>query len=522
MYNQIFQLRELGFSKSKIAKKLGIARGTVIDYLDKDPEEMALWLASTKRRTRKLDKYKNEILGWLREHPDLSSAQIADWLDERHPTFEVGESTVRRYVREMRKEFNIPKTTHKRAYEAVPDLPLGFQAQVDFGQTWQKNDQGQSVKLYVVAFVLSNSRYKYKEWLDRPFTTKDLIEAHKNAFHAFGGKPKEIVYDQDNIIIVSENSGDIIYTKQFEAYRREETFQVYACRGNDPESKGKIENVIGFIKNIFAKHRIYTTLDDWNEQGRQWLERRGNGKVHNTTKKKPVDVFQVEKHYLRPVKQLISVPANDKQINYTDISISRVVRKDNTILYKANRYSVPLGTYSEFGKEVHVHIHENTLYIIDPDLEEVIGTHKLSNEKGVLVQNSSHVRDRTKGIKYYKQSTAAKFENISLALEYLDRVNDQYPRYIRDQLQIINKVWDEYPSEYINQGLIMCMERKLYSASEFQDVIKFLISQRPHISLEKPKDITPLHDETNYLLDIKPVVRDIAEYLAIMEGGDPS
>ena len=144
---------------------------------------------------------------------------------------------------------------------------MGFQAQVDFGQTWQKNEQGQSVKLYVVAFVLSHSRYKYMEWLDRPFTTNDLIEAHKNAFHAFGGKPKEIVYDQDNIIIVSENNGDIIYTKQFESYRREEAFQVYACRGSDPESKGKIENVIGFIKNNFAKHRVYTTLDNWNQQG---------------------------------------------------------------------------------------------------------------------------------------------------------------------------------------------------------------------------------------------------------------
>src|SRR5690625_1230111 len=321
----------------------------------------------------------------------------------------------------MRKEFNIPKTTHKRAYEAVPNLPLGFQAQVDFGQTWQKNDQGQSVKLYVVAFVLSNSRYKYKEWLDRPFTTKDLIEAHKNAFHAFGGKPKEIVYDQDNIIIVSENSGDIIYTKQFEAYRREETFQVYACRGYDPESKGKIENVIGFIKNSFAKHRVYTTLDDWNEQGKQWLKRRGNGKVHNTTKKKPIDVFQVEKHYLRPVKQLISIPANS-----------------------------------------------------------------------------------------------------SLALKYLDEVNNQYPRYIRDQLQLINKTWDKFPNQYINEGLVMCMDQKLYSASEFQDMIKFLIAQRPIKSVEKPKNIRSLHDETSYLLDIKPPVRDIAPYMAIMEGGDPS
>lgn len=107
LYNQIFQLKELGFSKSKIAKKLGIARGTVIDYLERDPEEMALWLASTKRRTRKLDKHQDEILSWLKEHPDLTSSQIADWLDERYPAFEVGESTVRRYVREIRKEFNM-------------------------------------------------------------------------------------------------------------------------------------------------------------------------------------------------------------------------------------------------------------------------------------------------------------------------------------------------------------------------------------------------------------------------------
>ena len=117
---------------------------------------MAIWLASTKRRTRKLDPYIQEILRWLREHPDLSSAQIADWLEESYPTFEVGESTIRDYVRDMRKEYNIPKVTHKRVYEAVPDLPMGYQAQVDFGETWQKDSLGQSVKLYVIAFVLSH------------------------------------------------------------------------------------------------------------------------------------------------------------------------------------------------------------------------------------------------------------------------------------------------------------------------------------------------------------------------------
>src|SRR5690625_7710428 len=72
MYMEISQLKELGFSKSKIAKKMGIARGTLNSYLEKNPNEMSVWLASTKRRTRKLDKYRKEILGWLKEHPDLS------------------------------------------------------------------------------------------------------------------------------------------------------------------------------------------------------------------------------------------------------------------------------------------------------------------------------------------------------------------------------------------------------------------------------------------------------------------
>jgi transposase len=67
--------------------------------------------------------------------------------------------------------------------------------------------------LYFITFVLSHSRYKYVEWLDRPFTTKDTIRCHENAFAFFGGMPEEIVYDQDHLITVSENVGDILLTE---------------------------------------------------------------------------------------------------------------------------------------------------------------------------------------------------------------------------------------------------------------------------------------------------------------------
>ena len=138
----------------------------------------------------------------------------------------MSESTVRSYVRNLRKEYNIPKEINKkRDYEAIPDPEMGKQVQVDFGETRQKTPENKTVKLYFIAFVLSNSRYKYTEFLDRPFTTRDVIRAHENAFDWFEGIPREIVYDQDSLIVVSENGGDLILTKEFEAISKRERFK---------------------------------------------------------------------------------------------------------------------------------------------------------------------------------------------------------------------------------------------------------------------------------------------------------
>jgi hypothetical protein len=74
--------------------------------------------------------------------------------------------------------------------------------QMDFGQIGLRSSIGRIVTLYFVTFVLAHSRHKYVEWLDRPFTTRDLINAHENAFEYYGGMTKEIVYDQDHLILV--------------------------------------------------------------------------------------------------------------------------------------------------------------------------------------------------------------------------------------------------------------------------------------------------------------------------------
>jgi transposase len=165
---------------------------------------------------------------------------VQDWLEERYPDLSVGESTVRSYVRNLLEEWKIPKETSTRQYEAVPDPPMGQQAQVDFGKVKVKNQQGKLVDLYFIAFVLSHSRYKYQEWLDRPFTTRDVIQAHENAFQWVSGIPNELVYDQDNLIMVSENAGDLILTAEFETSRRQRNLTLHVVERQIRKAKKEL------------------------------------------------------------------------------------------------------------------------------------------------------------------------------------------------------------------------------------------------------------------------------------------
>ncbi|MFB3165522.1 helix-turn-helix domain-containing protein [Neobacillus sp. 179-J 1A1 HS] len=125
MYVEIRGMLNQKYSISTIARKLNISRNTVYKYIRKSPEEMAEWTASTMTRSKKLDIHKDLILHWLREYPDITAAQVEDWLEERFPDFKIGESTVRNYVKCLREDYGIPKESIARDYQAIPDPPNG-------------------------------------------------------------------------------------------------------------------------------------------------------------------------------------------------------------------------------------------------------------------------------------------------------------------------------------------------------------------------------------------------------------
>ena len=81
-----------------------------------------------------------------------------------------------------------------------------------------------------------------------------------------------MVYDQDSIMSVSENAGDLILTAEFEKYQKARGFKISHCRKSDSESKGKIEQVVKFVKYNFSKNRTYDQVSTLNESTLDWLD----------------------------------------------------------------------------------------------------------------------------------------------------------------------------------------------------------------------------------------------------------
>ena len=318
--------------------------------------------------------------------------------------------------------------------------------------------------------------------------------------------PQEMVYDQDNLIAVNENAGDLLLTQDFQAYQQALGFNVYLCRGGDPESKGKIEKVVGYVKSNFAKNRVYDGLEDWNEKSCAWLERTGNHKVHGTTKKRPDSVFLLEKAHLKPVSSI-----KHKDISFQN-SITATVNKDNTIRFRGNRYSVPLGTYKTVGSnQVHLYEKDQELIILHKITGDEIARHTISLEKGKLVKNRNHGRNREKTLQKYRTAMIDLFEPEEKAILFIDKIVEKYKRYARDQFMVLEKSIQLYPAER-DAALEYCIENELWSANDFRDVAAYLSQQK---RIEIPNGIESI--STTYT-GIEVSTRSFSEYAKILGG----
>lgn len=509
-YARILELKREGLNRNQVHRMLSIDYKTVDKYWEMTPDEFSEVTVNAKSRKRKADIYRSYVKACLEKYPDMSAAQIYDWIKEKtgKKTLEFKQRAFRSYVSLLREEYDIPKPRSTREHEACDDPPLGEQAQVDMGEMLLETPIGRCKRFYCFAMVLSNSRHKYAVWQEKPFTTDSFIRAHISAFEFYGGRPNEIVYDQDKILAVSENNGDIIYTEGFQSYLNEMKFKVYLCRGYDPESKGRVEAVVKYVKYGFAEHRVVHNITSFNEDCIKWLERTGNAEVHGTTKKIPAEVFEIEREYLQPVPQYSFTAASNNTITYQ-------VRKDNIVLYKGNRYRVPKGTYRP-GKRVLMVIDENdNIAVTDAATGEIYVVHPLCHGKGELIGTKDRKRSKSEKVEEIENQLLTQFSDHELLLPFLEKIHQTKVRYYRDQLNVIKKLFDEWSMALVSDGLKYCIERELYSAGELKSCIIYL----NEIQKEKEPSKIEKFILPNKYRGRNPETRDLGVYEQAMQGG---
>ena len=509
MYNEIQKHKSMGFSKSRTANKLQINFRTVKRYWDMTPADYSDAFKDFHRNMRNsaASRYEKEILSWLEQHPDLSSAQIYDWLYEKYQAKPVvAERTMRRYIAWLREQHAIARQSGFRCYEAIPELPPGEQAQVDMGSISLKKIGGGTIKVYCFAMVLSHSRYKYALWQDHPFTTAEFITAHQKAFSFFGGRPRQMVYDQDRVLAVSENHGDIIFTEGFQTYADALHVQIYLCRGADPESKGKIEAVVKYLKYNFAKNRTVSDISQFNNQCMDWLARTGNGKEHQTTKKVPAQMFALEKQHLIPV------PAFETTVPKSIVTYQ--VRKDNTVLYHSNRYQVPFGTYRP-GLRACLLERDGKVTISDAETGEIYAAHSIPAGKGNLVRITNSERRRGLRAGQMQQKALEKLGGGEDAAGFLARIREEKPRYATDQMRAILTILETFEgSTAIGNALDHCIRQGLYSAADFRMAVEYF-AQTAKTVRETARQANNIPEKYQAL---HPAVRSIQEYIQASEG----
>jgi transposase len=420
-----------GSSLREIARQLGLSRHTVRKYAHL-PEAQIQQRQDNPERTRKLNPFRPYLLDQLQRYPKLSAGKLRRKLNQAGESPPASDRTFRRFVRLLRQQLG---AQNKRHYEPVIDMVPGVQCQVDLGELRNVAVAGDRITVYFAVFVLSYSRLMYVSVSGRPVDAQRFVAMHDEAFRYFGGLPEECVYDQTKLVVVKEEFREVWFNEMFHHYAAAAGFDSRICEGYDPESKGKVEAGVKYVKRDCFYGEEFSSWSGLTEQVRQWLDNVANVRRHGTTGRPPCDLFQEReqatlKPYLTPRPVLSTEVAGEP----------RRVDKTSLISFGGNKYSVPMA-YQE--TQVLVRAEGGRLLILDPPSGQLVAEHLLSAQRGLILKNSNHYRDHSRNVTDREQEVAT-LVGEDLALRLCAALRATAPNIYKDQLTGLLKVLRPY------------------------------------------------------------------------------
>lgn len=410
-----------GLSIRAISRELSISRNTVRKYLTLE-ETVVSAAQDDPSRAKRLDDHRDFLIHQLKAYPQLSAVKLARRLCDKVGELPASDRSVRRYVQALKQQVAAGQW---RYYEPVMDAVPGVQCQVDPGEMRGVWVGDRERILYFVVFVLSCSRLMYVGLSFRPLDTETFIQLHDEAFRYFGGVTEECVYDQTKLVVIDERYRELTLNQRFHHYATTAGYRIHACEGYDPESKGKVEAGVKYVKQDCLYGERFTGEAAVREHVQDWLAKVANARCHGTTGKVPRAHFAAEERmHLRPYL----VP--DSVLQVASATETRRADKTGLISWQANKYSVPLA-----WQQARVGVRESAGELVIHDLEtrEEIARHVVSAEKGRMIKNNHHYRDHSQRIADLEAAIVALLDD-GQGVALCQLLQQTSPRIYKDQL----------------------------------------------------------------------------------------
>ena len=269
--------------------------------------------------------------------------------------------------------------------------------------------------------------------------------------------------------------------------------------------------MVKYVKNNFLAGRTYVNIESLNDEAIGWLSRTANAKVNSSTRLIPEEEFKKE----QPMLALYVEEIEEPEMEAREYS----VRKDNTLLYHSNFYSLPLGTYTGQGTKVLVvkNVDSNESEIYEPKDFGLIARHKISPFRGKYINKDEHAGSRSRDILESEQILHTFFNewtDDSLLSCFLKGLHDNRPRYYRKSVTSMASLLTDYDKTTAHTLLEMFAESKVYNANVMREMALQLADRMGN----QPKSKPVATDAASHIADLAPEKRSVGTYGAIING----
>jgi transposase len=257
-----------GVSQREIAARLGINRRTVRRMLG--AEEPPRY----RRRApgSKVDVFEPVIRQVLVEWPQIKAPRMAEILREHG--YEGSVDLVKRRLRELRPPTERP--AQRTGYRPGQVLQLDW-----LELPTRPRVAGRERRIYALLGTLPYSGAQSAHF-SFDMTAESFLEGHVRLFDWLGGVVRECVYDNLRSVVAKRERDEIRWNQRFLHLRGHYAFHSTACTPQTPREKGSVEGGVRHLKTGFWPARRISSLEDLDEQYRDWRDRICNRRLHST------------------------------------------------------------------------------------------------------------------------------------------------------------------------------------------------------------------------------------------------